>query len=110
MEEGLVEGSMEFVKMHIGFMSSRRRDVDENYTQSVFIMPMTMNDGGVGDAELMYKLFAQLRNELEIALRGSEIEATLCVKHEERKKTPRVKRATQPERDKIIIKAQEGKT
>ncbi|KAG5878869.1 hypothetical protein JTB14_005019 [Gonioctena quinquepunctata] len=140
MEEGLEEGVIDFVKMQIGYMSSRRREEKENYSHSVFLLPMTINGSGVDDAELMLRLCIQLRHELEngnrneirigvlgktnleyfrkcveFALRGLEIKATLCI--EENNKTPRrkserdkTKRDRHPVNDKIIIKTTEGKS
>ncbi|KAG5869843.1 hypothetical protein JTB14_007477 [Gonioctena quinquepunctata] len=140
MEEGLEEGVIDFVKMQIGYMSSRRREEKENYSHSVFLLPMTINGSGVDDAELMLRLCIQLRHELEngnrnkirigvlgktnleyvrkcveFALRGLEIKATLCI--EENNETPRrkserdkTKRDRHPVNDKIIIKTTEGKS
>lgn len=137
-EEGLTEGCLEYVRMHIGVMSSRVSTEETKYNNTIYALPMKIDGSGVDDVETVYKLCTQVRDDalknnknslkisvigdtnmdyirkcVEYTFRDTKLEGMLCAEMAEKigkKGENYAPRARKPENEKMIIKAQEGKS
>ncbi|KAK9736427.1 hypothetical protein QE152_g12491 [Popillia japonica] len=66
LEDDLVEGQIEFVKVRTEVTSSRRNKKDLPNQKSVYLLPVKINDGGFEDMQNIFKMCRKLKKEVAI--------------------------------------------
>ncbi|KAK9728562.1 hypothetical protein QE152_g17912 [Popillia japonica] len=92
-EGELKEGSMEFVKLHLEVQKGTKKD-QTRYINTFYALPMTMDNSGVTDLEVIHK-----STEMDIRI----------AEHKPESKEGNNRNDNRLEKEKIIIKAQSGK-
>lgn len=132
-DEELEEGKMEFVKLQTDVQKGTSND-SMRYMNVIFALPMTMDSSDIANLETIYQLVTQLKDEtikqtgrklkvvtaeetnvnyirrtLEYVFRDTDISISVIGKHEKRSGDGQ-RRNNRLEKEKIIVKAQPGKS
>lgn len=132
-EEGLIECEMEFIRLQVEVLSSRNKDQNQ-YTNTTYVLPMKM-DKGIEDAQKIYDLTRQLKEEalkqdrkflkvttaghtsadyirkiMEYIFRENDIQIIIEEKGKDRKDKGYKKKGQRVEREKILVKTKEGES
>ncbi|KAI4454261.1 hypothetical protein MML48_10g00007977 [Holotrichia oblita] len=62
-DEGLMEGQIEFIKTNTEITSSRNKNIPTKNRNSVFILPVKIREGGFADMEIISKMCGELKHE-----------------------------------------------
>ncbi|KAK9692930.1 hypothetical protein QE152_g34807 [Popillia japonica] len=132
-EDELKEGSMEFVKLHLEVQKGTTKD-QTRYTNTFYALPMTMDNRGVTDLEVIHKLVSQLHEQttkqpgrklkvvttaatnldyitktLEFVFRSTEMDIRIAAERNPKSKEGNKQNDNRLEKEKIIIKSHSGK-